>query len=43
VRCETSGPILSIRAMKSVGAGDSIAFIIGDEKLPHPDGLLLSD
>ncbi|HNB28106.1 MAG TPA: M14 family metallopeptidase [Alphaproteobacteria bacterium] len=43
VRTTTAGPILSIRAMKSVGAGDSIAFIIGDEKLPHPDGLLLSD
>ena len=43
VRCEASGPILSIRAMKSVGAGDSIAMIIGDEKLVHPDGLLLSD
>ncbi|MBL9034317.1 MAG: succinylglutamate desuccinylase/aspartoacylase family protein [Rhodospirillaceae bacterium] len=43
VRCQTGGPILSIRAMKSVGAGDSIAMIIGDEKLPHPDGLLLSD
>lgn len=43
VRCVAAGPILSIRAMKSVGAGDSIAFIIGDEKLPHPDGLLLSD
>jgi len=43
VRCEASGPILSIRAMKSVGAGDSIAMVIGDEKLAHPDGLLLSD
>ena len=43
VRCEAAGPILSIRAMKSVGAGDSIAMIIGDEWLPHPDGLLLSD
>ncbi len=43
VRCEAAGPILSIRANKSVGAGDSIAFIIGDEKLPHPDGMLLSD
>lgn len=43
VRCEASGPILSIRAMKSVGAGDSIAMVIGDEKLPHPDGMLLSD
>jgi len=43
VRCAASGPILSIRAMKAVAAGDSIAMIIGDEKLPHPDGLLLSD
>ena len=43
VRCEASGPILSIRTMKAIAAGDSIAMIIGDEKLPHPDGLLLSD
>ena len=41
VRCEASGPILSIRAMKSVGAGDSIASALGDEKLAHPDGPLL--
>lgn len=43
VRCQAAGPILSIRAMKSVGAGDAIAMVIGDEKLVHPDGLLLSD
>jgi predicted deacylase len=43
VRCTASGPILSTRAMKYIGAGDSIAMVIGDEKLPHPDGLLLGD
>jgi hypothetical protein len=29
--------------MKAIAAGDSVAMVIGDEKLPHPDGLLLSD
>ncbi|HEY1382466.1 MAG TPA: succinylglutamate desuccinylase/aspartoacylase family protein [Dongiaceae bacterium] len=43
LRCQAEGPVLSIRAMKAVAAGDSVVMIIGDKALPHPTGLLLSD
>jgi hypothetical protein len=43
LRCQADGPILSIRAMKAVAAGDSVVMIIGDKTLPNPVGLLLSD
>lgn len=43
LRCEANGPILSMRAMKSVAAGDSVVMIVGDEALPNPTGLMLGD
>ncbi|WP_119300233.1 succinylglutamate desuccinylase/aspartoacylase family protein [Dongia deserti] len=43
LRCQADGPILSIRAMKAVGAGDLVAMIVGDKLLPNPTGLMLSD
>lgn len=43
LRCQADGPILSIRAMKAVAAGDSVAMIVGDKALPNPTGVLLSD
>jgi predicted deacylase len=43
LRCQAEGPILSIRAMKAVAAGDSVVMIVGDKALPNPLGLLLSD
>lgn len=43
LRCRAEGPILSIRAMKAVAAGDSVVMIVGDKALPNPAGLLLSD
>jgi uncharacterized protein len=43
LRTQADGPILSTRAMKAVGAGDSVAMIVGDKALPNPTGLMLSD
>jgi uncharacterized protein len=43
LRCQADGPILSIRSMKSVAAGDSVVMIVGDRALPNPTGLMLGD
>jgi predicted deacylase len=43
LRCQSDGPILSIRAMKAIAAGDSVVMIVGDKAMPNPTGLMLSD
>jgi predicted deacylase len=43
LRCQSDGPILSIRAMKAVAAGDTIVMIVGDKAMPNPTGLMLAD
>lgn len=43
VRCQASGLMLSRKAMKAIGAGDGMGMIVGQEKLPNPSGLVLSD
>jgi predicted deacylase len=43
IRCQTSGLVLSRRALKFVAPGDSIAKVVGKEKLAYRTGLLLED
>jgi predicted deacylase len=43
IRCEASGLVLSRRAQKFVAPGDSIAKVVGKEKLAYRKGQLLED